>query len=153
MAYVALSDIEDTVGVAATLTCFDDDNDGVADAGFVEAVITRACAWVDSYMSRAYPGTYPLATTPAEVKEAALFHAIARMYDRKPEYVRTTGDGARVNYREMGDALLRNLVAGVQAITETSPAQGYGPAGGIVATTGPRLMIDSPDGTSNGGDF
>lgn len=153
MAYVTLTDIEDAVGASAVLACFDDDNDGVADATPVAAVIARAGAWVDSYMSRAYPGTYPLATTPAEVKEAALFHAIARMYDRKPEYIRTTGDGARVNYREMGDALLRNLVAGVQAITETTPAQGHGPAGGIVTTTGPRLMIDSPDGTSNGGDF
>lgn len=154
MAYIAQADIEEAYGAAALLQCCDDDNDGVADATVVAAIITRACAWVDSYMSRAYKGTFPfVGTVPAEVKEAALLHAIARVYDRRPEFVRTTGDGARVNYREMGDALLKNLVAGTQALPEAEPAKGAGVLGGIVTTSGPRLMIDATDGTGNSGDF
>lgn len=136
MAYVTLADIQNAFGRSVVLACFDDDNDGVADEAPVADVIRRACSHVDSYLSRAYKGTFPfVGDVPNEVQEAALYHAAARMYDRRPEVVRQMTEGsARINYRKLGDELLENLVGGKQAIVEAEPAKGPGITGGIVST-------------------
>ena len=135
MAYVTIADIQNAIGRTAVLACFDDDNDDQPDSEAVADVIRRACNHVDSYLSRAYKGTFPfVGDVPGEVQEAALYHAIARAYDRRPEVVRQVTDGsARVNYRKLGDELLENLVGGKQAIVEAAPVKGPGVTGGIVS--------------------
>ena len=159
MPYLTQTDLDNAIGHPAVIALLDDDGDKTADAAPLASVIARAGAWVDSYMSVAYGGAWPTtvdATTGAYaaiLKEAALYKAIQFAYLRKPEFIRKLGEQGIPSYEAMAKTLLDNIVSGRQRVVEGTPAKGDTITGGIVYDTGPRMLVDSLDGTTNYGDL
>ena len=60
----------------------DDDGDGQADEGLLDAIIASVDGAVDAYLAGLYD--VPFATPPAPVIEASLVFACERIYDRRP---------------------------------------------------------------------
>lgn len=153
MAYLTQTDLEIAIGAQAVATLFDNGS-GAVDTAALDLVFSRAGAWVDAYLATVYRGPWPIPSpTPVMVKEAALTMAIGLSYDRRPEFVRQVFGEARRDYRKEAKDALKMFAEGNLTIVENSPAKSDTITGGIVYASGPRLIVDSPDGTSNTGDF
>ena len=83
-AYFTQADLEARVGANIVVTCFDDDNDGVADASALARIIDDASSFCDGYYAAL--GLIPFqGTPPATVKRLALDVAVAFVAQRHPE--------------------------------------------------------------------
>lgn len=155
--YITQADIELRLSPRTVLAIFDDDNDGVADADAVAAIIDDAEAHVDA----ALLGFIDMpAINPADrlIKRAALNFAIAFSFERHPEYVRSFGEEPRIHYKRAEDyldkiqAARRRLPDNNSDLTVAAGGTVKN-VGGIVTDSGPRTLVDDPDGTQNSGDF
>lgn len=133
---------------------FDDTGDGVVNTDAVAAIIEDAEAEVDGLLGGQY--AMPL-TEPNDrlLRKSCLDFAVSFSFDRAPEYVRTFSEQARDTglYKRAVERVMR-----IKAALAVLPDQPAGPAaalnnGGIVVDQGPRMMIDSVDGTRNGDGF
>lgn len=154
MAYTDQTALETAIGPQAVAILYDDGL-GAVDTSALTTNANRASAWVDSFLSFNYRGPFPVTQDPAPMMmaEAALYYLIAFSYDRRPEFARTEGEGARPNYIKRAEELLTRLVRGMQQMPDYTAQPKPGNVGGIVYASGPRMVIDSTDGTNNGGDF
>lgn len=86
--YWTISDLESRLGREVVIQVFDDDNDGVPDAGAVDQLSADSDSFVEGYLR----GVYELATVrdapPNQVKRLSLDYAVAQCAKRRPEYVR-----------------------------------------------------------------
>lgn len=155
--YLQQADLENAISPHTLVELFDDNTDGIADTGPLNAVIDRAEAQVNSYLIRAYPNlTLPIAQNPESnvVRQAALMFAIPFSFLRHPEYVRTFGENPRgQSMLDQAHAFMERLCDGRQYLFDVPAEPKPATAGGIVMDSGPRTVIDSLDGTKNGGDF
>lgn len=148
MAYVTQAEMERRFGARLIQTLFDDAAGGV-DTTSLGDVRQAASDWVDSVIAMEYTGPFPLTQDPlpAMVREATLLFAIAFSYDRNPEYARMLGDGARPDYRKLGEKLCddikKNLKRIVGYTAEPNPAN---VGGGVYTGT----SDDTPDGVGTG---
>lgn len=150
------SDIALAISQPTFLACFDDDNAGAADATAVQAVITRAENQVLSWLSEYGPQPFSaavLAQLGADplLKDAAIKYAIAYTFDRHPEYIRSTRDESGGKRLKDADAMMERILDARQRppTVATTPAN----VGGVVVDNGPRLYVDSADGSTNSGDY
>lgn len=92
-AYLTLSDLESKIGAATVLRLLDDDNDGVADAVAVGAVLVAAERFVAGHVSLVYPLATILgdAATLEHVRSLAIPVAVHYAFQRRTEF--TTRDG------------------------------------------------------------
>lgn len=154
--YASENDLRNALSPATVIALFDDENAGTAEAGALKAVLDRASRWVDSYLARVYVGPFPVTQTPvpATIKLATLEFAIAFAFERHPEYVHTYGEQYRASSRfKRGTEIMDRLCQGQQEIPDWSLQPKPRNVGGIITSEGPRTIIDSVDGTYNGGDF
>lgn len=154
--YVTREDLEDSLSPATVLSLFDDEGTGVVSDRAILGVLARASRTVDSYLARVYVGPFPVTQTPVpeQIKNAATEFAIAFSFERHPEYVHTFGEQYRAGSRyKRATEMMDRLCQGQQEIPDWTLQPKPRNVGGIVYATGPRTIIDSPDGTYNGGDF
>jgi hypothetical protein len=150
--YITETDLVAAVGAAVVTSTADDDNDGAADPAVIAYVIDSAEGLVDSYLIGFY--TFPL-TEPTDrlVRLCALDFAVALLHMRHPEYVRTRdGDGGMGRYNLAKECMLR-IQSAVQRLPDTAPTDPPKNVGGIITNSGPRFIIDGPNGEINGGFF
>lgn len=150
--WLAQADLENAISTATVLALYDDGN-GVVNAAAVNANLERAENEVLSWMVPEYGQSVrsdPTLATDAFLKYAALEYAVAHAFDRHPEYVRANGRERGERFERADARMQRVLQSRQQPPTlATRPAN----VGGVVTDGGSRLVIDNPDGTSNGGDF
>lgn len=162
MPYVTDDELRAALGLETYINLFDDkgqynrETEVMPDAmqAAVDLVILRADARVNAWMPPNYKGTLPFpAPIPELVREMALMYAEALAWKRNPDYL---------NSMKMTPAVAELLKAAdqlglqvQQATLRLYDAEVPTPAnvGGVVYNSGPHVIIDSPDGTSNRGDF
>lgn len=131
---------------------FDDTGDGVVNTAAVDAVIDDAEAEAEGLLK---PGiSFPLEEPNDRLMiKSVLDFAVAFSYDRAPEYVRTFAEQARDTglYKRALARLMR--IKAVLAVLPDQPAPGALNNGGVVLDPGPRMMIQSSDGTVNNNGF
>lgn len=122
MAYAAQTDLEDAFGADEVLQLADRGGDGVADSGFVAAVLGRADSVIDGYVSGRY--ALPISPVPPALKAAACVLARYWLYDdAAPDRVRQDYEDVLAWLKDVagGKALLQLPVAGIAA-SAGSPA-------------------------------
>lgn len=153
--WLARRDLEAATSVRMVQECFEDD--GVFNEETIFITIRRGEAQV---MSRLVVEFGPPPISAAKLKEfacddflkfAALDYAVAYMFDKHPEYVRTAGmQKDRESRFKAADAQMdRFLNAEQQPSTLTRPAN----VGGVVVDGAHRLYTPDPNGRSNAGDY
>lgn len=103
MPYWAQVDLENRLSAETVVQVFDDNNDGVVDAG----PLAQLQADCDSYVEGFLRGIYDLAvvrtTPPNQVKRLSLDYAVAQCAKRRPGYVKR-------DWKELEDACRSELV-------------------------------------------
>lgn len=154
--YITQEDLEAQLSPTTVMRLFDDENTGTANASAINRVLSRACSWVDSFLARVYRGPFPVPQRPVPqvIIDCALEFAIAFSFERHPEYVATYGESYRADSRfERACAMAERLCNGLQEIPDWVLQPKAGNIGGIVMDNAQRVILDSPDGTRNNGDF
>lgn len=157
MGYITSTDLQSALSPATYLAIYDDSNTGTANATAVAFTLERAHAQVLSYLpafTSTAPGAIAAAFLPL-LRMAETDYAVAYSYERHPEYVRTFGEQPRAERYKRAEQLMVRISTGMQRPQgDTGGPLGASPVvGGVVFEGGPRVMIQGPDGTSNGGDF
>lgn len=150
---IALLDLQRAVSANTVTACCDDDGDGIADSAVITDLIGRANAMVNSWL---YGVGLPVDNTTTDIllKEAELQYAIYFMFERHPEYVRVKDPIDRANRLKTVQSLCERIKSGQQVPVETVKASGTPrPYKGVTIDSGHRMLVDSPDGSSNQGDF
>lgn len=155
--WLAQANLENATSLATVAACFDDaNNPGTINQGALAEIIERAeqeaLSWLVTEL-----GPPPLSATvmaqlqaDAFCKYASLDYAVAFMYERHPEYVRSQADEIQSRVKRADTRMERVLNARQRPPTvATRPAN----VGGVSVDGAPRIISDSPDGTYNGGDF
>lgn len=154
--WLSATDLSQHAGEQALVAAFDDSGTGSADPVLVNAVISRAENEVLSWLVDEF-GPPPIAAgTMAQLaadpflKGAALEYAICWMYDRRPEYFRSSKEdiAARVSRADL--RMERVLNARQRAPTVSTPPANVG---GVSVDNANRIYVDSGDGTQNSGDY
>lgn len=156
MAYATQADLENQLSPATVLALFNDQDTGAVHAPAMDAVLTRASSWVDSFLARVYRGPFPVTQSPvpAAIKDATIEFAIAFAFERHPEYVHTFGEAYRSTARfKRACDMMERICNGLQEIPDWLLQPKSLNIGGVITVSGPRTIIDNPDGTNNGGDF
>lgn len=154
--YATQQDLENALSPATVLALYDDGNSGSINQTALLGVLKRARGWVDSYLATQYLGPFPVPQSPVPVAivNAALEFAISFSFERHPEYVHTYGESYRATARfDRACEMMARIVGGIQEIPDWTLQPKGRNVGGIIIQSGPLTIIDSPDGTKNGGDF
>jgi len=156
MAYATQEDLEHQLSPATVQNLFDDQNMGSVYTPALDAVLLRASSWVDSFLARVYRGPFPVTQSPVPqaIKDACLEFAISFSFERHPEYVQTYGETYRSTVRfKRACEMMERICNGMQEIPDWTLQPKQLNIGGIITVSGPRTIIDNPDGSSNSGDF
>lgn len=116
MAYTTQAKIEALIPPAFLVDALDDDRDGVADAGVLDAVIAAGDTRIDGYLGQRYET--PLSPVPALVADASLTFALAALYRR-----RSVADEANpwAEREKTMEAKLGRIGAGDEPLTFEAP--------------------------------
>ena len=135
--YCNLTDLTRRLAAEHVVALADDDGDGVADAGPIEAAIADADAEIDARLAPRY--RTPFDPAPAVVRSLSATLAIARLYARRrealPEDFRETLAAAR--------RLLDDLAAGRAEIREAG--RSFGRAVSDSTVRGEERLFDRPN--------
>jgi hypothetical protein len=155
MTYIVQADLENALSPSTILAIFEDQNTGAVNTTALNDICARATARVDSWIAAVYDGPFPITQSPvpAMCKELALEYGVAFCFERHPEYVRTFGELPRAERWKRADELGLRLQKAVQRMPDYTAQPKPRNVGGIVYDSGPRTIVDSADGTRNGGDF
>lgn len=122
MSYASQADLEHALGSQIVKAIFDDDMDGVVDAGAMTSCLAYGDAEVDSFLSTQYEGPFPLAAPPAAVKYAAVDFCCAYAARRRPDLVRAMGEVSWESFRKAALEKMKNFVTAKQRLPEASGA-------------------------------
>jgi hypothetical protein len=155
--WLCRQDLVDATSTDIVIACCDDTGDGEPESRGVKSLIARAEGKVLSYLV-VQIGPPPLSEAIiAQLRKdpllggVALEFAIAFMFDKHPEYVRS-------NRKDDVDKRLNRAEAEMKRILDARqqpPTVAKRPAnvGGVSVDNGPRAYVDSADGTRNNGDY
>lgn len=129
----------------------DDATAGVVNVLALNEDIDRAEGEVNSWLL-GVRDVATLATFDQLLRLSALDYFKSFAFERHPEYIRTYGESDRSwkLYTRAKERMQRIQQAAQQLTNQPSIPQNVG---GIIRAGGPRMMIDSPDGTENGAGF
>lgn len=152
--YISQAALELRLTPRTLAAIFDDTGDGVVNTAAVDAVIDDAEAEVEGLLGGQY--AFPLGEPNDRLLiKSCIDFAVAFSYDRAPEYVRTFSEQARDTglYKRARERVL--AIKSAMAILPDQPAGTAAPQnnGGAVIDQGPRMIIDSANGTRNGDGF
>jgi len=150
------SDLQNASSIETVKAVFDDNNTGQLNTAAIAAVIERGEQEVLSWLVDEY-GPAPFDTeTLTELgadpflKTCPLEYAVAHMFDRHPEYVRSGASDRRDRFKRADDRMKRVLQSRQRPTTVQRPPANVG---GVAIDGASRLYVDSPDGTKNSGDY
>jgi hypothetical protein len=153
--YIAQSDLENATSPQTVLACFDDGS-GQINQNALNSVLARACGQVDSYLARVFKPPFPVVQAPAPqmIQTAATDFAVAYMFERHPEYVKTYSE-KRAELWKRASAMMERICDGLQELPDYTAQPKQRNIGGPIYTPAyePRTIIDARDGTYQGGDF
>ena len=147
------TDLANVMSVATFSAIFDDATTGVTNLDIVASVIERAEQEVLSWLVAEYGPAIEKAVglgSDLFLKGCAVEFALAYAFDRYPEYVRANGKES-VDRHNRAEERMGRVLQSRQRPTSLPilPAN----VGGAVVDNGPRIAIDSANGTSNMGDY
>lgn len=154
--WLTQGDLENAMTIASVAAIFDDSNSGVLNEVAIASIISRAEGQVLSWMV-AELGPAPFSDEVRTelggdpmLKDAALQYAVIYSWDRDPAYVRANGK-ERVDRMAQAVALMQRILDARQRppTVATPPAN----VGGVVVDGANRIYVDSPDGSTNSGDY
>lgn len=143
------------------MAIFDDakskDPDVVDGSDQVALVLELSWAQCSSFLPPIYqtdPSELP-SQVSSLLKLAQLTFARALSYQRHPEYVKTFGAEPGGKMWTIAENIMKNIQGGVQRIPPKDHPPDAAPynIAGPVADDGKRMIVTSPDGTDNLGDF
>lgn len=154
--WLAQSDLENATSVEDVLAIFDDTNSGAVNLAAIAQVINSAEQEVLSWLVGEYGPAPMSAQTLAELaadpflKSAALEFAKWFMFDRKPEYVRSSPSSQTERWDRATARMER-----IANARQRPPTVVVKPAnvGGIFHPGQQTIYTPNPDGTPNSGDF
>lgn len=123
-------------------------NPGLLNVIPINELVRDASSTVDSRLVGSFDVPFDL-PPPTEAAKAARYHAIALACEVRNTVFKGVDREAVLREADAQLQLLRSAQAGFGE-TPPDPSQ---TVGGIVLSTGPRTMVDGPDGTVNSGDF
>lgn len=154
--WLSRADLENATSFASVIACFDDNNVGTALPAAVSQIIDRAEQEVLSWLVDEF-GPPPFAASTLTqlagdhfLKYCALEYAVALMVDRRPEYFLSNRDDIKARMARADARMERVLQSRQRPPTVTKPPANVG---GVSVDNAARIMVDSPDGTYNGGDY
>jgi len=159
--YIDSDQLRDALTRETYMAIFDDDNTGderLVNDVRLNMVIDGAEGEVDSYLitNRALP--LPPVVNPAVdrmVRRSCLEFAMSLSWEAHPEYIRQYGENSRVKILwERATLRMQRVKEGRQELPDQDQ-QNAKPTtqGGLVLDEGPRTIVTSSDGTSNGDGF
>lgn len=147
--YITPVDVENRLSQQVVKQIYDDDESGDADAGPVAGLCADASSKVASYLRANYSLDAVAENTPYEVVRLTLDVATAYAAQRFPSYVKRDWE----KLMKAAESDLMKLRDGQTRLDVTTSPEPSRTVGGIVYDSGPRMIVDSADGTSNQGDF
>ncbi len=147
-------DIEDAINRATLLACFDDGN-GNFEASALASIIKQAEVEVMSWLGDYGPPPFSAQTLAALgadyfLRSAALEYAKYFVFDRHPEYLRTSATAQQDRLKKCEERMERILDARQRPAQTTQPTTAVG---GATVDNGARIYVDNADGTTNSGDY
>jgi hypothetical protein len=153
VAYWNQTQLEQLIGQATVLACFDDFNKGAADPGSIALVQELSDAKIDGALATEYPdGKFPIDAPPALVVHASLMYGRYLAYQRRPEYVKMYGEQPFLDAKSEIDRMVNAREYLTDALG-SSIAIKPDNVGGVFVDNGPRIIVDNPDGSRNSGDY
>lgn len=167
--YITAQDLADELSEPTYMAIFDDtnvnDRSTVDTSTAVLTVLRRSLVWVSSWLPDIYR-TLPPETgaagvptgndsIPAIFKDACLQYAAILSYRRHPEYVKTYGASPDGPLMQGLTDMMQRIQDGTQRVTtnDSPPEAKPRNVGGAGVDGASRIITDSPDGTTNSGDF
>lgn len=153
---ITITDLENATSPQAMIGAFDDQNIGAPSPAPVAAAVDRAEQEVLSWLVDELGPAPFSATVLAEIKGdpflkyAAIEYCVALMYDRKPEYFKSSMDDIQERFKRADMRMKRVLDARQRPPTIATPPANVG---GVSVDNANRLYVDSADGTQNSGDY
>lgn len=152
--------LRNTVSPEVYVAVFDDTNCGDLAVIDVSGPVTEVIDDANMLVLASLPANYATIPDGADTSIPVLLKTAVRLYlryftfIRRPEYTRVTGRDES-GLLEYADKIMGRIRAGILQIPPKDNPQHIAPGnlGGIVYESGPRTMVDSADGTFNGGDF
>ena len=149
--------LEEATSVEAVKACCNDDSiGGPANQSIVLRVIRRAEARTLSWLAEFGPPPFDAATLQQLAGDellasAALEYAVAYMFDRHPEYARSVRNEDPAARVKSADTQMERILEARQR--PPTVAKKAANVGGVNVDNANRLVTDSPNGTSNAGDY
>lgn len=142
--YIDAGELETALTPQTYIELFaDDPTTNTINTSAVAQVIDEAEGLVDSYILGFY--TFPLdPATDRLIKHAALLFAKALSYMRRPEYVRTYGEVAKVSQYQTAHSMMMRVQAAKQRLPDVAQVTPPKNLGGIVQPTGTILVGNGP---------
>ena len=128
--YSSQAEIADRIDPKHLIELTDDDNDGVADGGVIDAAIADADGLIDTHLRSRY--RLPLDTVPALVRKISADLAIAALFARRRESASPTHEARAEAARDLLGSIARGEV--------------------LLAEASETPLKGAPDSTSRGAD-
>lgn len=139
-AYITRAQIVNKIPAPTLNDALDDDRDGAADVGLLEAIIDEASECVDALVGARYTTPFT-GTIPALVERAALAFACEIIYARRPGVEKNPFKAEADTYREQLRLVAERKVA-IAGATEVTPGAAWGSS-----NTAPIRIGESAIGT------
>lgn len=158
--FITAAELRATLSPATYMAIFDDEQTGsvsLVDASTaVLLTLSRAHIRTVSWLPPSFDKLPKSSDTDVSIllKDAELNYAVGLSYDRHPEYVRAYGaDPQRKAAYDQAELTMTRVQAAVLRLPDSPSMDEPHNVGGIVYESGPRTLIDSFDGSRNGGDL
>lgn len=153
--FIDLDFLTARMGPETMIALFDDTATRVVNTEAVVAVLASATERAQQWIVNSYGGTLPFAPNaiPSSVKELCFLYARAMSFERNLDYIKATGSA--LSLKELyaqADMMGARLQASVLRMVD-APAAKPTNVGGFVYDNAPRILVDSPNGCRNSGDF
>ncbi len=135
--YCSQADLEDAMGVQIVLAVYDDDGDGVVDTRPMQACLRYARVECNSFLRGMY-ATIPFsdpATTPEEIRNAAIDFACAFTARRRPDLMRSMNERSWKDFYDAAIAKMKNYRSATQELPRDTA--------GTAANVGGQTSTDS----------
>ena len=119
--YFTRVDLENALGKQTVHSVFDDDQDGIAESGPVDACRAYGTSEVNSFLRGRYEDLIPVAEAdvPDELKFAALDFGLAYAMRRRPDIVRAMGEESWTSFHKTALEKMDRYVTARQRLPAT----------------------------------
>lgn len=153
--YIQQLDLENALSPSTVVAIFTDPGSGVVNVEAIADIIDQAEGEVDGFLITVIAvGSPNLNRFDRLLRRCALDFAMCFSFEKHPEYVKTFGDDPRsfALYKRAKDRMER-IQSAVQELPDQPTLGPPANVGALIMSSGPRMIVNSPDGTQNGAGF